>query len=192
MKKAVTNYNHCTMQDRTSILRRTKTSNSPQSLKAKQMPKAPNNVVPKKNSTEEKLRATPFSAVDALDLEENAIRLSVWRRFTESKVFEELLTKPEFRHILEELKAGLSCSMNSNLDKDLFRIYSDGRGLRLEVNDKMAASMGEHQRHIFHGLIQTGIEGYGALHMQAKGVVTKPSLELKDKDRAQGKPPPQS
>ncbi|MBK9324479.1 MAG: hypothetical protein IPM97_16285 [Bdellovibrionaceae bacterium] len=50
------------------------------------MPKPPDNRKPKRNSTEEKVRATTFTGVEVLDSEEKAIRHSVWRRFTESKV----------------------------------------------------------------------------------------------------------
>ncbi len=141
------------------------------------MPKPPNNVTPKKNSTEERLRATPFGGVELLDSEEDSIRLSVWRRFTESKVIEELLTKPEFKHVTEELKAGLSCSMQGGAKDHIYKIFSEGKGMKLEVNKKFAESLGEHQVRFFQGVVQAGIEGYGALYMQMKGLLTRPSTE---------------
>lgn len=137
------------------------------------MPKQPNNLKPKKNSTEERLRATPFTGVDVLDSEETAIRLSVWKRFTESKIVEELLSKPEFKHISEELKAGLSCSLHGNSKDHIYKIFSEGRGMKLEVNKKFADSMGEHQVKFFQGVVQAGIEGYGALYMQVKGLLSR-------------------
>lgn len=139
------------------------------------MPKAPNNLRPKKNATEEKLRATPFSEVTELDSEENAIRLAVWKRFTEAKVVEELLTKPEFHHVIEELKAGLSCSLHGSTKDQIYRIFSEGRGMKLEVNKKFTESMGEHQVKFFQGVVQAGIEGYGALYLQVKGLLNKSS-----------------
>lgn len=146
------------------------------------MPKTPNNRTPKKNSTEERLRATPFSGVDTIDTEENAIRLSVWRRFTEAKVVEELLTKPEFRHVTEELKAGLSCSLQGGSKDQVYKIFSEGKGMKLEVNKKFAESLGDHQVRFFQGVVQAGIEGYGALYMQVKGLLTRPSTETSGQD----------
>lgn len=134
------------------------------------MPKAPDNRKPRKNSTEERLRATPFNSVDNLDTEEKAIRTMVWRRFTEAKVIEEMLTKPEFTNVAEELKAGLSCSLNGTPKDDIYKISSEGKGLKLEVNKKFAESLGEHQTKFFQGVVQAGIEGYGAIYMQVKGL----------------------
>lgn len=139
------------------------------------MPKAPNNRTPKRNSTEEKLRATPFSEVTDLDTEENAIRMSVWKRFTEAKVVEELMTKAEFSHVTEELKAGLSCSLNGGTKDQIYKIFSEGKGMKLEVNKKFADSMGEHQVKFFQGVVQAGIEGYGALYLQVKGLLNRQS-----------------
>ncbi len=150
------------------------------------MPKPPDNRKPKRNSTEEKLRATPFAGVDALDSEEKAIRHSVWRRFTESKVAEELLTKPEFTHVVEELKAGLSCSMNGGTKDAIYKISSEGRGMKLEVNKKFADSLGEHQVRFFQGVVQAGIEGYGSLYMQVKGLLARPSVDPKEFEAATG------
>ena len=144
------------------------------------MPRAPNNRAPRKNATEEKLRATPFDGVESLDAEENAIRLDVWRRLTESKVVEELLTKPEFNHVVEELKAGLSCALQGSGKDQMYKISSEGRGLKLEVNKKFADSLGDHQIRFFQGVVQAGIEGYGALYMQVKGLLKRPNVDAKE------------
>ena len=144
------------------------------------MPKAPNNRTPKKNATEERLRATPFDAVDTLDAEEKAIRLATWRRFTESKVVEELLTKPEFTNVREELKAGLSCVLNSYPKDNLYRIFSEGRGLKLELNKKFVESLGENQIHFFKGAVEAGIAGYGGICMQIKGLISRPTVDAKE------------
>lgn len=148
------------------------------------------NMTPKKNATEEKLRATPFDGVDILESEENAIRLSVWRQFTESKVVEELLTKPEFNHVKNELKAGLSCFMQGGGKDQIYKISSEGCGLRLEVSKKFAETLGEHQAKFFQGVVQAGIEGYGALYMQVKGILSRPNVnssELEGKGKRRGK-----
>ena len=141
------------------------------------MSKPPNNIKPKKNATEERLRATPFKGVDSIDTEESSIRLSVWRRFTEAKVVEELLTKPEFKHVGEELKAGLSCSLNGNPKDQIYKVFSEGKGMKLEVNKKFAESLGDHQVRFFQGVVQAGIEGYGSLYMQMKGLLSRATTE---------------
>ena len=135
-----------------------------------------NNRTPKKNATEEKLRATPFRNVDILEAEQNSIRLSAWRRLTESKVVEELLTKPEFEHIKEELKAGLCCFLKGESKGQVYKIFSNGKGMQLEVNKKFAEGLGEHQVRFFQGVVQAGIEGYGALYMQVKGLLNRPDV----------------
>lgn len=144
------------------------------------MPRAPNNKSPKRNPTEEKLRATPFNGVDEHDSEEKAIRLSVWRRFTEAKVVEELLTKPEFQHVRDELHAGLSCALNGNPKDNIYRIFSEGRGMKLELNKKFAESLGEHQVPFFEGVVKAGIEGYGVIYMQVKGLLSRPKFDGKE------------
>jgi len=144
------------------------------------MPKAPDNKRPRKNQTEEKLRATPFGGVDEHDSEEKAIRLSVWRRFTEAKVVEELLTKPEFQNVRDELQAGLSCVLNGNPKDNIYRIFSEGRGMRLELNKKFAESLGEHQIPFFEGVVRAGIEGYGVVYMQVKGLLSRPKFDGKE------------
>ena len=140
------------------------------------MPRSANNAVPKKNRTEERLRATPFTSVEKMTVEEEAIRLSVWRRFTEAKIISELLTKTDFQHVLEELKAGLCCSIHTDDQEQIYKIFSEGRGLKLELNKKFAESLGEHQIPFFQGALQAGIEGYGSLFFQAKGLISKISL----------------
>lgn len=149
------------------------------------MPRSPNNTTPKRNATEERLRATPFDGVEDLTAEERAIRLAVWRRFTESKMVEELLTKPEFKHVLEELNAGLSCSLDVGSEDSIYKIFSEGKGMKLEVNKHFAESLGEHQVHFFQGMVQAGIEGYGSLYMQLKGLVSHPLVGAETFDTLQ-------
>ncbi len=144
------------------------------------MPKAPNNTKPKRNPTEEKLRATPFAGVDEHDNEEKAIRLSVWRRFTEAKIADELLTKPEFENVKDELREGLSCLLNGSPKDDIYKIFSEGKGLKLVINKKFAESLGEHQVPFFQGVVQAGIEGYGALYMQTKGLLARSRVDNKE------------
>lgn len=148
------------------------------------MPRAPSNTTPKKNATEERLRATPFDGINELSEEEKAIRLDVWRRFTESKVVEELLTKPEFKHVLDELNAGLSCSLKGSSKSGIYKISSEGKGMKLEVNEHFADSLGEHQIPFFQGVVQAGIEGWGAIYMQVKGLISRPASDSKELEAA--------
>lgn len=144
------------------------------------MPKAPNNTRPRKNSTEERLRATPFEEISKLEAEENQLRLSTWQRMTEVRIFSELLTKEEFKHVREELKAGLSCGMNGSTKDKIYRIFSEGLGMKLELNETFVKSLGDHQISIFQGAIQAGIQGWGALYWQAKGLLPRANPEQKE------------
>jgi hypothetical protein len=147
------------------------------------MPKARDNIKPRKNTTEERLRATPFSEVSHLDQEEAAIRLAAWQRMTEARVVAELLTKPEFKHVKEELNEGLTCGLGSHAKDRIYRIFSEGLGMKLELNDKFVKSLGKSQVPFFQGAVQAGIEGWGALYWQAKGILPRGNSEkdtLKD------------
>lgn len=140
------------------------------------MPKIADHLTPKRNPTEERLRATPFEDSHQMDNEENDIRLSVWRRLTESKIIEELLTKPEFAHVVAEMEAGLQCALNGGSKEEIYKIFSHGKGLKLEINKEFANTLGEHQVKFFQGVVQAGIEGYGALYMQLKGLLARPNM----------------
>jgi hypothetical protein len=151
------------------------------------MPKAPNHVVPKKNATEEKLRATPFSGVEALDQEEQAIRLAIWRRLTEARVIDELLTKPEFKGVQEELSSGLVCSLSASLGEHLFRVSSGPRGLRLEVNKNVADSLGDNRGEFLQSLVKAGVESFGAIYLHAKGMASRAAGDRGEPDGTKGK-----
>ena len=57
---------------------------------------------------------------------------------------------------------------------------SEGKGLKLEVNKKFAESLGEHQTKFFQGVVQAGIEGYGAIYMQVKGLISRPPVDANE------------
>ena len=141
------------------------------------MPKVANNKTPKKNSTEERLRATPFDSIDDLDRETESIRFSVWRRFTEGKVIDELLSKPECKYLLDEWKAGLSCSFGGDAKSSIYKIFSDGHGLKLLLNPEFTKSLAEHEVIFLEGVVRAGIEGYGALYMRSKSIISNPDLQ---------------
>jgi hypothetical protein len=135
------------------------------------MPKASDNTTPKKNTTEERLRATPFDNVSELDAEAKAIRLSVWRQFTQAQVINELLTKPENSFIVEEWKAGLIAFYGAHARERIFKIFSEGRGLKLELNKEYTQSLGDQEVRLIEGVIRASIEGYGSLYLRAKSLL---------------------
>ncbi len=139
------------------------------------MPKISNNKVRKKNGTEERLRATPFSSVEDLDKETDTIRLAVWRRITEGKIVDELLSKPECKYLLDEWKAGLLCFFGSDSKNSIYKLYSEGQGLKLQLNKDFAKSLADHEVTFLEGVVRAGIEGYGALYMRSRSLM--PSTE---------------
>jgi hypothetical protein len=145
------------------------------------MPKAPDNIKPRKNATEERLRATPFDEITKLDAEENSLRLSTWQRMTEVRIFSELLTKPEFQHVRDELRAGLTCGMGGSAQKDrIYKIFSEGLGMKLELNEKFLKSLGDQKIALLQGAVQAGIAGWGSLYWQAKGLLPRGSSDGKE------------
>ncbi len=137
------------------------------------MPKHPNNVSPKKNRTEERLRATPFETTTELDQEKKAIRLAVWRRFTEAQMINELLTKPDNAFIVEELQAGLLATTESRPMERIFRVFSDGRGIKLELNKEYTRALGDQEIRFVESAVRAGIQGFGYLYLQVKGLVAE-------------------
>ena len=141
------------------------------------MPKAVSNKTPRKNSTQERLRATPFHSVEELDRETETIRKDVWKRFVEGQVIDELLSKPENKYLVEEWKAGLICFFGSDARNNIYKIFSDGRGLKLQLNHEFTKSLADKEVAFFEGVVRAGIEGYGALYLRSKSIIQNPDLQ---------------
>lgn len=139
------------------------------------MPRQAHNKVPKKNRSEERLRATPFDSIEELDRETDSLRLAVWRRMTEGRIIDELLSKPECKYLVDEWKAGLLCFFGSDSKNSIYKIYSEGQGLRLQLNKEFAKSLADHEVTFLEGVVRAGIEGYGALYLRSKSII--PSIE---------------
>ena len=140
------------------------------------MPRPKDNTTPKKNPTEERLRATPFENVSDLDKEAKAIRLAVWRRFNEAQSIHELLTKSENSFIIDEWKAGLIAYYGENSRDRIFKIFSEGTGLKLELNKEFTSALGDHEMRFIEGVVRAGIEGYGVLYMRSKSMIKEIEL----------------
>jgi hypothetical protein len=141
------------------------------------MPRIADHLRPKKNSTAEKLRGTPFEDPSLLDAEAKAIRLSVWRRLTEAQVLNELLTKPDYRFVLAEWKAGLVAFFDDGSTEQIFRVFSDGQGLRLELNRAFTRTLGDAESRFVEGVVRAGIEGFGALYLRSKCILREGGQE---------------
>lgn len=139
------------------------------------MAKPKDDLTPKKNPTEERLRATPFASVAELEKEQRAVRLAVWRELAEARATHELLTKPENSFVLEEFKAGLTAVLGSRGRERIYRIFSDGPGLTLELNQDFTATLGDREAGFLEGIVRAGIEGYGRLYMQIKRLLHSPA-----------------
>lgn len=136
------------------------------------MPRVQNNLKPKKNPSEEKLRATPFSSVAELDTEAKAIRLSVWRKFHEAQIIHELLSKPEYRFVQDEWREGLTAVLDEgDPTTQMYRIYSVGKGIQVKLNKSFTATLGEQEVKFFEGVLRAGIDSFGTLYMRGKGLI---------------------
>ena len=138
----------------------------------------------KKNRQQEKLRATPFDSVDELAREQKAIRLAEWRRLEKAKIIDELITKKDYAFIVDEWRSGLECFLSDDSDERLYKIFSEGRGLKVNLNKNLAESMGDSKSDFLASIVKGGIEGYGALFWRSKGVLPeddstpKPDIEV--------------
>lgn len=127
---------------------------------------------PLKNRTEERLRATPFTDTKTMEEERQRIKYQTWKRLAEAQAFAELLTKEDFALVREEIEAGLLCKVEGASDKNkLFRIYSKGTGLLLDLNENYVKKLGENQVPFLKGTIQAGIEGWGNMFWRTKGLL---------------------
>lgn len=154
------------------------------------MPKLKNHRTPKKNAQDEILRGTPFGSTDEREQELNGIRLDVWRQLARAQVLDELLTKKEFAFLREEWEAGLVCVFGGREAQEIYRIFSLGRGLRLELKQETVESLGEDRAEFLSAVVRSGVEGYGSLFLKMKGMLGSGSsaevfATLKAQDRAQ-------
>jgi hypothetical protein len=142
------------------------------------MPRPRNVLIPKKNPTEERLRATPFATVAELDAEQHAVQMVVWREVAQARAMHELLTKPDNRFLLDEFKAGLTAVVGNRGKDRIYRIFSEGAGLTLELNKDFTKALGDREVGFVEGVVRAGIEGYGRLYMQVKRLLATPGGEL--------------
>ena len=71
----------------------------------------------------------------------------------------------------EEWKAGLICYFSREQQENIYKIFSDGRGLKIQLNKEFTTTLGEHEAHFLEGVIRAGIEGYGSLYMKSKSLL---------------------
>ncbi|MGE4233073.1 MAG: hypothetical protein AB7F43_07070 [Bacteriovoracia bacterium] len=143
------------------------------------MPRASNNKSPKRNPTEERLRATPFESTNEMGQEETAIRKEVWEQLTRARVIDELLTKPEFSFVLDEWKSGLICFYGEGGGQKgtVYRIFSEGRGMKLELNEAFIKTLGDKDIKFLESSLRAGIEGWGTLYNRFKSLLNNLSGE---------------
>ena len=108
------------------------------------MPQEPNHRNPKKNATYEKLRASPFRSADELAVEEEKIRLETWRRLTEARIFDELMTKPENGFVKRLWKAGVRTRFGGT-GEDICHVFADDEGVKMTVNKDVYNSLPSHE-----------------------------------------------
>lgn len=126
---------------------------------------------PKRNPREESLRGTPFTDPGERDRALREIRLDVWREWAAAQVVEELRTKKEFDFMQQEWEAGLVCVFGGKESQEIYRIFSPGRGLRLELKQQTVESLGEGKADFLSAVVRSGIEGYGSLFLKMKRMI---------------------
>jgi hypothetical protein len=127
------------------------------------MPRTSNPTTPKKNTTEERLRAT------------------VWLEFEKAREAHELLTKPRYAFLMDELKAGLTALTGKRGRDRIYRIFSEGVGMQVEINKDFTATLGDGEIRFLEGVLRAGIEGYGRVYLQTKRLIPSPTVDVERK-----------
>ena len=80
----------------------------------------------------------------------------------------EMLGREEFSFLKEEFKAGFTCSYGEN-EKDLIKIYSDGPGIKIHINDEIASAFEDQEK--LRLVIKTLSEAFANSYYSAMGIM---------------------
>lgn len=125
----------------------------------------------KPNVTAMKLSSLPFKSAKSLKDAQDQLRLQVWKRLEEAKIIHELLQLEEYKFWHEEFAKGLVCGYADDFEMSLVRVYSEGQGIRIDINKSLAAitPLGET---VLNQLIKAMSESFATTYYRAKGLIS--------------------
>lgn len=132
------------------------------------------------NVTLGKLQGLPFKSATELKKAETEIDLKVWKSLTQAKAMREMLEREEFKFLKDEFKSGFTCTVGDN-EEDLLRIYSDGNGIKMNINRETALKFENQEK--LRMLIKTISETFANSYYSAMGIIPSPG-ESKDESKS--------
>jgi hypothetical protein len=72
---------------------------------------------------------------------------------------------------------------SSGEKEDIYKIFSDGRGMKIQLNQEFVRSLGPGEVPFLEGVVRAGIEGWGSLYMQQRGLINRPNVDKIEKQK---------
>lgn len=125
--------------------------------------------------------ALPFkSAAEMKDAQEQ-VRYYIWRRMEEAKLMHEFVNREEYAFWREEFKEGLVCAYGEKSDLNLVRVYSEGRGIKIDINRSLA-EVAPSSETVLGALVDAMSRSFASTYYHAKGILRSSSPDLKKGD----------
>lgn len=122
------------------------------------------------NETRQKLEGLPFKSATDLKQAQDALRFAVWKRLEQAKIISELTTKPEYAFWRKEFESGLACLNGEKINGQLFRVFSDGPGIKVQINQGLVDTM-ETRTAVIEALVKSLSESFSNTYYKAKGIL---------------------
>lgn len=132
-----------------------------------------------KNVTQEKLAGLPFKSARQWKEAQEAVLMQVWRRMEEAKVINELVKRGEFSFWSEEFEEGLVCGYGEKSDVNLVRVFSSGKGIKIQINRSLADAAPSAE-HVLGALVKAMSESFAATYYRAKGILAASEAQAED------------
>lgn len=135
------------------------------------------------NVTVDRLSFLPFKTAKALKVAQEEVRLTVWRRMEEARVMYEFLQLEQYAFWHDEFKSGLVCAYGEKEDPNLVRVFSEGSGIRININRGIAESAPSSEA-VLGVLVESMSKSFAATYYRAKGILASEDTkedELKNK-----------
>lgn len=123
----------------------------------------------KTNVTFQRLSGLPFKSAAELKQAQEEIRLQTWKRLEQAKAIDELTQREEFGFFMQEFKQGLSCNFEND-EESLFRVFSPGKGIRINVNKELASADPANET-LIGVLVKSVSESFAVTYYRAKGIL---------------------
>lgn len=129
----------------------------------------------KPNVTFQRLSNLPFKSASELKKAQEEIKLQIWKQLEQAKALDDLIKREEYGFFSEEFIEGLSCSFE-NEETNLFRVFSPGKGIKINVN-KTIASEDPTNESLIGVLVKSVSESFATTYYKAKGFLPPENID---------------